>query len=65
MKGETERQWMWFIVVVIGLILLLAMYLLSTQFFVDHIIKNINTDVKLCETMEKIPLFGTSKCSGS
>lgn len=52
----------WIIVIILVLIFLLAIWILLNIFFVDYVRKNVNSQEKLCETFEKVPLLGTITC---
>ena len=59
-KGITIPNKMFMVIVILlGIVFLLAMYLLLNRDFVAYITDKINSNVKLCETFERNPLYGT------
>ncbi len=62
-KGAfAANEMFWVVVIILAMVFLLAMYVLLTHGFLDYVTGNINTKVKLCETFERAPIFGTISC---
>lgn len=61
-KGEINQEMLAIIVIVIAMALLAAVYLLLTGAFTRFLGDEVNSQLKLCETFQKVPIFGTIKC---
>lgn len=63
LKGiQIQGKMFMILVIILGLVFLTAMYLLLNQSFLTYLVSQVNSKVKLCETFEKNPLFGTIGC---
>lgn len=50
------------IAILITLVILIAVWLLLNSHFIDYVVTNINSDVRLCSTFEQAPLLGSVGC---
>lgn len=63
LKGDfAVNEKFWIIAILLIMVFLLAIWLLLDQSFREYVVRNINSQVKLCETFEKVPLLGSIRC---
>ena len=60
--GFVANEKMWILVIIIGMVFLLAVWLLLNNYFVGYVSENIVSDSSLCETFDKVPVLGTIQC---
>ena len=62
LKGLVASRTFAFIAILIISVFLLAVWLLLHYGLLDYLVREINSQQRICETFEKQPLFGMVRC---
>jgi len=61
-KGISDKEIFWVLLIVFMAVALIAGYLLVGTNMLNIVKSNIGSEVKDCETFEKLPVLGTIEC---